>query len=78
MGQQTGSAPVMVTPIAQPKPGTWYYGVRCACRRLVCLCEDLFAGRGDEELLQLTTLIAVRCECGRARQVRRLQRFRTP
>jgi hypothetical protein len=76
--QKTGSSPLTVVPIERPKPGTWYYGMRCACTRLLALCEDLFSGNGADDLFQSPGTLAVRCECGRVSPVRRLQKFQQP
>jgi hypothetical protein len=78
MRLQAVSTPLAIAPIRHPKRGTWYYGMHCACRRFLCLCEDLFAGRGDDLRLAAPMLLEVRCQCGRVSNVRRLQRFRTP
>jgi hypothetical protein len=71
------SAHVTIVPIDDPKPRTWYYGVRCACMRLVAVCEDLFSGKGDEDFLQLPAELAVQCDCGAVSHVSHFERFRT-
>lgn len=68
--------PATVVPVRQPKPRTWYYGARCACSRLLAICEDLFAGKGDD-VLQMPETIAVECDCGSVSHVLRFQKFRT-
>jgi hypothetical protein len=71
--------PVTVAPIRHPKPNTWYYGVRCACTAVLAVCEDLFAGRGDEDFLQVPAgVVHVECECGAVSHVVRFERFKTP
>ncbi|MBV8144008.1 MAG: hypothetical protein JO184_03290 [Gammaproteobacteria bacterium] len=64
-------------PSHELKPNTWYYGVRCACGRLVALGEDSFAGRGDDHHISAVTL-AVQCECGTVTSTKVLQKFKTP
>lgn len=66
-----------VTPVRDPKPDTWYYGAPCACSRLLAVCEDLFAGRG-EDILQMPGTVAVECDCGAVCEVQRFQKFKTP
>jgi hypothetical protein len=34
------SKALSLAPIHDLKPKTWYYGLRCACERLLALCED--------------------------------------
>jgi hypothetical protein len=60
------------------KRNTWYYGVRCACNRLHALCEDLFAGKTDEQHLDCREACEVACECGAVTRASRLHRFKTP
>ena len=67
-----------VAPIHHPKPNTWYYGTRCACTRELAVCEDLFAGKGNEVFLQVPPGLAVECECGTVSHVVRLQKYKTP
>jgi hypothetical protein len=67
----------MVAAIHYPKPDTWYYGLYCACSRRLAVCEDLFCGRGSDDLFQSGAL-AVRCECGRVSSVRHLRKFKQP
>jgi len=45
--------------------------------RLLALCEDLAAGKTEDEHLPLASLLAVPCECGRVIQAERLEKFRT-
>ncbi len=47
--------PMTVIPIppGDLKPHSWYYGVRCACARLLALAEDCFVGRGTDHLSHL-------------------------
>lgn len=75
---QDRNYPVTVAPIRHPKPNTWYYGVRCACSRVLVVCEDLFAGKGAEDFLQAPPGFHVQCECGTVNQVARFQKFKTP
>ena len=67
-----------VAPIRHPKPNTWYYGVRCACTRVLAVCEDLFAGKGVEDSLPAPAGFRVECECGTVHYVARFQKFKTP
>jgi len=60
------------------KQRTWYYGVRCVCQRLLALGEDVFAGRGAENLLELRMPIGVQCDCGVVLTTSVLQKFRSP
>jgi hypothetical protein len=60
------------------KENTWYYGVRCACARLHALCEDLFAGKTEDQHLDYADPVNVACECGLVTQANRLHRFKTP
>jgi hypothetical protein len=60
------------------KSSAWYYGVRCACTRLHALCEDLFAGKTDEQHLHCSVPVAVACECGAVIHADRLDKFKTP
>jgi len=64
-------------PERELKPNTWYYGVRCACERLLALVEDCFAGRGDDHHVPAVPL-AVHCECGAVTCAKLLQKFKTP
>jgi len=59
------------------KRGTWYYGARCVCARLLALCEDCFGGKGVEDL-ELRMRVAVNCECGARTSVTVLHKFKTP
>jgi len=67
----------MVAPVEHLKAGTWYYGMRCVCRRLLTLCEDVFSGKGAD-IFPAPAALAVRCECGRVSRVQRLEKFRQP
>ena len=69
---------VTISAIRYPKPNTWYYGVRCGCMRLLAVCEDLFAGKGDDEFLQVPAGFGVECACGRVSRVAHLSKFKTP
>ncbi len=60
------------------KRATWYYGVRCACKRLLALCEDCFSGKGNEDRLPMPGMVAVKCECGSVTNTQLLQKFKTP
>lgn len=62
-------------PAHELKRDTWYYGVRCACRRMHALCEDLFSGKTDEQ--HLDQPVEVACECGAVVRSTRLQKFKT-
>jgi hypothetical protein len=50
--------------------------VRCACDRLHALCEDLFAGKTDEQHFHFAVSLAVECECGRVIRTHLLQKFK--
>ena len=69
---------VTVAPLQDLKAKTWYYGVRCACERLLAVCEDCFAGKGDEAVLHVPLALAVECECGAVTEAPILHKFRTP
>jgi hypothetical protein len=69
---------VTVVPIRHPKPSTWYYGVRCTCTRVLVVCEDLFAGKANEDSLQVPPGLGVKCDCGTVNRVVRFQKFKTP
>lgn len=60
------------------KANTWYFGVRCVCDRLHALCEDLFAGKSDEQHLDYADPVKIACECGVVTHANRLHRFSTP
>jgi hypothetical protein len=64
-------------PSRELKANTWYYGVRCACQRLVAIGEDSFAGRGDDHHVSAVPL-TVQCECGAVTRAEVLQKFKTP
>ena len=64
-------------PADELKPGTWYYGVRCACARVLAVGEDTFAGRGEDQHIAALP-ISLRCECGVVTHARVLHKFRTP
>jgi len=66
---------VRVPFIGDPKPATWYYGVKCACRRLLLVCEDCFGGKGREERLEMPRTIEVKCDCGAVTNTQVLQKF---
>ena len=36
------------------KRNTWYYGVKCACARLLAIAEDCFQGSGHEDIISAT------------------------
>jgi hypothetical protein len=59
------------------KGGTWYYGVRCDCARLLALAEDCFAGRG-EDLHHSAVPFEVRCGCGAVTRAQHLHKFKAP
>ncbi len=50
--------------------------MRCTCARRLALCEDCFAGNGDESFL-LPLRFAVNCECGAVTDVWVLEKFKT-
>ena len=62
-------------PAHEVKRHTWYYGVRCACDRLHALCEDLFAGKTDEQHFHFAVSLAVECECGKVIRTHLLQKM---
>ncbi len=64
-------------PSHELKPKTWYYGVRCACARLLALSEDYFAGNGDDCHRSAVPLV-VQCECGAVTHTQVLHKFKTP
>jgi len=64
-------------PLHELKGGTWYYGVRCACTRLLALVEDCFGGRGDDEH-RSSEPFEIWCDCGRVTKTQNLQKFKTP
>jgi len=65
-------------PAHEIKRNTWYYGVQCACERLLALCEDCFAGKGDERVLHVAEPFTITCECGAVTEAQVLQKFKTP
>jgi len=69
---------VTVTPLPSLKRNTWYYGVRCACQRVLALCEDVFEGRGDETQMRSPVELAVKCDCGTVTAALMLTKFKTP
>jgi hypothetical protein len=64
-------------PAHELKSNTWYYGVRCACARLLALAEDTFAGKGDDTH-SFAVPLEVQCECGSITRTQRFQKFKTP
>jgi hypothetical protein len=64
-------------PAYELKSNTWYYGVRCACARLLALAEDAFAGKGDDAH-SLAGPIEVQCACGAITRTQLFHRFKTP
>jgi hypothetical protein len=70
--------PMTVPPLEDPKRNTWYYGVRCACERLLAVCEDRFQGKTDDAVLPVPISLTVQCPCGVATDAQVLQKFKTP
>ena len=66
----------LAIPTQELKANTWYYGVRCTCRRLLALVEDSFAGRGDDHHFSAVPL-TVQCECGAITSAQVLHKFKT-
>ena len=62
-------------PIAELKPGTWYYDVRCACGQQIVVTDDTANDCGDE-FVELTAPIDVKCECGTVTNAKRFQKFK--
>jgi hypothetical protein len=56
---------------------TWYYGTRCGCGRMLPICEDCFAGKGNEMRLDVPWTVRVTCDCGKIIRTRQLYRFKT-
>ena len=56
---------------------TWYYGVRCECKRLLALCEDCFHGKADDAVLPVPIPLTVQCPCGVANNAQILRKFKT-
>jgi len=46
--------------------------------RLLAVCEDLFSGKDEQDLLQMPPQVAVQCNCGAVSHVSHLKRFKTP
>jgi hypothetical protein len=65
-------------PPHQLKSNAWYYGVRCTCARLHALCEDLFAGKTNEQYLYCSIPVEVACQCGAVIQADCVHKFKTP
>jgi len=59
------------------KRNTWYYGVKCACARLLAIAEDCFQGSGHEEH-HFGDPFEIRCDCGAVIRTKTLQKFRSP
>ena len=64
-------------PAHELKSKTWYYGVRCACARLLAVAEDTFAGKGDDPL-SVAVPLEVQCDCGAITRTQLFQKFKTP
>jgi hypothetical protein len=64
-------------PPREVKTDTWYYGVRCACARLLPLAEDAFAGNGDDPH-SLAEPIEVQCPCRAIIRTQLLHKFKIP
>jgi len=60
------------------KQNTSYYGVRCACGRSLALCEDIFTGNDDEDVLLAGGPVAVKCECGALTKAQFLKKLKIP
>jgi len=73
-----GISAVNPIPAHEIKCSTWYYGVQCACQRLLAMCEDCFAGKGDEHDLHLSAPFTITCECGAVTETNVFQKFKTP
>jgi hypothetical protein len=58
------------------RPGTWYYGVRCGCARLLALAEDCFAGKGEDHH-QSPVPFELQCECGAVTRTQVLHKLKT-
>jgi hypothetical protein len=76
--QARGLVTVIPIPAHEIKRSTWYYGVQCACQSLLAICEDCFAGKGDERVLQLSAPFTITCECGAVIATDVFQKFKTP
>ncbi len=64
-------------PTHELKRNAWYYGVRCACARLLALAEDCLRGNGEDHHLSAVPL-EVQCECGAVTHTQVLKKFKTP
>ncbi len=69
---------VVPIPAREVKSNTWYYGVRCACTRMLALTQDLFHGKTHESEMYCSPAIAITCECGQVTRTDRLHKFKTP
>jgi len=70
--------PMTAAPLENLKGNTWYYGLRCACQRVLAVCEDRFQGKGREAVLHVPIEFAVECECGKVTRTPVLRKFKTP
>ena len=66
-----------VSPLEDPKRNTWYYGVRCECKRLLALCEDCFHGKTDDAVLPVPIPLTVQCPCGGKRWILQHDRMKS-
>ena len=64
-------------PAQEVKRNTWYYGARCACMRMLVLCEDLFSGKTCESEMYCSPAVAIACECGKVTRTDRLFKFKS-
>ena len=76
--QLRGDISLTVSPIEDVKAGAWYYGIQCACARLLAVCEDHFGGKGTELTLPIHFNLAVRCGCGEVTSASVLKKFQLP
>lgn len=66
-----------IAPLRDLKHNTWYYGIRCACQRLLAVCEDALGGNSDETVFRVPIKVSVECECGKVTEVPVLRKFKT-
>ena len=64
-------------PAHELKRATWYYGVQCACARLMALAEDCFHGLGNDEYKSAESF-EILCDCGAVIKTHTLKKFKTP
>ena len=73
-----GSYILVLSVIRDPKPDTWYFGIRCKCSRWLAIAEDMFSGKGPETSLTFNTPAVVKCACGAETRAHVLEKFRHP